>query len=129
MMADRLKARQPVIDAFIASPARRAKKTAQLFVRAFGKAEEDVIYISALYHAPSYVFFEEIEKLPDTTESVAIFSHNPGITHFVNELVSGVRVDNMPTCAIFAISAETSAWSGFEKAKKEFLFFEYPKKS
>jgi phosphohistidine phosphatase len=34
----------------------------------------------------------------------------------------------MPTCGIFAVSADATNWLGFNKAKKEFLFFDYPKK-
>ena len=127
MMALRLKEKQPMIDAFIASPAKRAKKTAQLFAQAFDKKEDDVILITALYHATAEVFYEEIGKLPDMIDTVAIFSHNPGITYFVNGLVTGTQVDNMPTCAVFAIQSAISSWSGFTKAKKEFLFFDHPK--
>ena len=69
-----------------------------------------------------------VAGLPDEQETVAVFSHNPGITHFVNSLNTGIQIDNMPTCAIFAVSADITSWSGFVKAKKEFLFFDYPKK-
>ena len=129
LMARRLKEKQPLIDAFIASPAKRAKKTAQLFAQVFDKKEDDVILITALYHAPADVFYEEILKLPDTIDTVAIFSHNPGITYFVNDLTDNTRIDNMPTCGIFAIQMDIPFWSGFIKAKKGFLFFDYPKLS
>ena len=35
----------------------------------------------------------------------------------------------MPTCAIFGVSANIKDWADFSKAKKEALFFDYPKKS
>lgn len=127
LMARRLKEKQPLIDAFISSPAKRAKKTAQLFAQVFDKTEDDVILITALYHAPAEVFYEEIGKLPDTCHTVAIFSHNPGITYFANDLISNTKVDNMPTCAVFAVQADILSWSTFAKAKKEFLFFDHPK--
>lgn len=127
LMARRLKEKQPHIDAFISSPAKRAKKTAQLFAQAFDKTEDDVLLITALYQAPAEVFYEEIGKLPDTYQTVAIFSHNPGITYFVNDLTSNTAIDNMPTCAVFAVQADIPSWSGFAKAKKEFLFFDHPK--
>jgi phosphohistidine phosphatase len=69
-----------------------------------------------------------IAALPDKLQSVALFSHNPGITYFVNSLHTKTHIDNMPTCAIFAIAADISEWAGFIKAKKEILFFDYPKK-
>lgn len=125
-MAQRLAVMDAVPDLIVSSPARRAKKTAQLFAEQWGKREEDIVFKSELYHAPASVFYEVIEKLDDTRSMAAIFSHNPGITAFVNEL-SSVRVDNMPTCGIFAIRVRVDHWKDFARAKKEFWFFDYPK--
>lgn len=127
-MAKRLSERKVKIDALLASPAKRAKKTAELFAETLGIDPGKIIFISALYHASPDVFYEVISSLPDNLDSVALFSHNPGITYFVNSLDTKTRIDNMPTSAIFAAEAEISQWSGFPKAKKEFLFFDYPKK-
>ena len=126
-MAKRLKGKQSLIDAFVSSPARRAKKTAEIFAGVFGKPAEEVVLISALYHASPETFFEEIRNLPDDLETVALFSHNPGITYFVNQLVPDIRIDNMPTCGIFAVECQTGKWSEFGQANKLFLFFDYPK--
>jgi phosphohistidine phosphatase len=68
-----------------------------------------------------------IAAIDDSAETAAIFSHNPGITAFVNELTK-TRIDNMPTCGVFAIKAETDHWKDFWPAKKSFWFFDYPKK-
>ena len=43
MMARRLLDKKVSIDAFVSSPAKRAKKTAELFSSAYGNSEEDVI--------------------------------------------------------------------------------------
>lgn len=127
VMAKRLLQKKIKIDAFVSSPAKRAKKTAALFCTSYGVSEEDIIYVSALYHAPSEIFYEVIGHLGETFNTVAIFAHNPGITHFVNELVPEIKLDNMPTCAVFAVQADIDKWPAFSKAKKEFLFFDYPK--
>ena len=81
-----------------------------------------------LYHASSEIFYKTISKIADKYNTAAVFSHNPGITNFVNDLNTLVQIDNMPTCGIFAASADTTNWAGFAKTKKEFLFFDYPKK-
>ena len=128
LMAKRLIEKRVKIDAWVASPAKRAKKTAELFAETFEKPSDEIIFISALYQAPAELFYEVVSALPDNLHSVALFSHNPGITYFVNSLVPKVQIDNMPTCGIFAIEADITQWSGFTKAKKEFLFFDYPKK-
>ncbi len=127
-MAKRLLYKKIKIDALVASPAARAKKTAEIFAAGLQIPLSEIIFVSALYHAPASVFFEVISALPDELNSVAIFSHNPGITNFVNNLNSSVQIDNMPTCGVFAASADITNWVGFAKAKKEFVFFDYPKK-
>ena len=126
-MAARIIGRNITIDAFISSPAKRAKKTASLFCETLKQNEEEIIFVSALYHAPAEVFFDVIKDVDDRFETIAVFAHNPGITYFVNQLASTVRIDNMPTCAVFAVQAPVTQWKDFGKAKKEFLFFDYPK--
>ncbi len=128
VMAKRLLDKKYTIDALVSSPAVRAKNTAELFAEILKIPAQEIIYISALYHASQEIFYEVVSALPDELNTVAIFSHNPGISYFVNSLNTGTKVDNMPTCAVFAVCAEISAWSGFNNAKKEFLFFDYPKK-
>jgi phosphohistidine phosphatase len=127
MMARRLVDKKIPVDVFVSSPAKRAKKTAELFCTGFNKSEDDIIFLSMLYHAPVEVFYEMTEHLDDSFSNVAIFSHNPGITEFVNTLIDSVKIDNMPTCGIFAISIQAEKWKDFKKSKKEFLFFDYPK--
>ena len=66
---------------------------------------------------------------PDTyiLSCVALFSHNPGITEFVNTLTAETKVDNMPTCSVFAVKADINSWQEFVDAKKELWFFDFPK--
>jgi phosphohistidine phosphatase len=33
----------------------------------------------------------------------------------------------MPTCSIFAVKADIKDWLEFERAKKEFYLFDFPK--
>lgn len=126
VMAARVKEKNITIDAFISSPAKRAKKTAALFCETLQQNQDNIIFISALYHAPAEIFFDVIKEVDDKFDTIAVFAHNPGITYFVNQL-AGVRIDNVPTCAVFAVSINCNSWKDFAKAKKEFLFFDYPK--
>jgi len=126
MMAKRLLEKKVKIDAFISSPANRAKKTCALFMETFGTNENSMILQSQLYLATPSVFFETISKLDSSIEHAAIFSHNSGITEFANHL-SHLKVDNMPTCSVYAIKMEGKSWTDFKKNPKEFWFFDYPK--
>lgn len=125
-MAKRLLEKNIKIDLFVSSPAKRAKKTAELFIKEFKRKEGEILFIPGLYHAPVAVFMDVIRELDNALDNVAIFSHNPGITEFINKLTE-VKIDNMPTCGVFAISVDVTNWKDFITAKKEFLFFDYPK--
>lgn len=125
-MAKRLEKKGISIDALVSSNAVRALTTAEYFAKEFDIKKKQIILVPELYLAPPENFFKVISGLDDDLKTVAIFSHNPGITEFVNQL-SDVHVDDMPTCAVFAISTEISQWSEFAKSRKQFLFFDYPK--
>lgn len=109
----------------VSSPAKRAKKTAEYFFKELKLPENSFILKSELYHAQPQVFFDVIALLNDAASHIALFSHNPGITYFVNMLTTA-RLDNMPTCGVFAIKIPITRWKDFAKAEKEFWFFEYP---
>ncbi|MEN9685534.1 MAG: hypothetical protein RLZZ28_1320 [Bacteroidota bacterium] len=126
LMAKRLLEANMKIEAFVSSPANRALTTATYFAWVYHQDPEKIMTYPKLYHAYPPVFYEVIVKLSDKFHSVALFAHNPGITDFVNELTY-TRIDDMPTCGIFAVSADTAHWKGFKNAAKEFLFFDYPK--
>ena len=126
MMAKRLLSKHVEIDAFISSTAKRAFATAGYFAEAYGLKEKNIIKLPELYHAAPATFFEAIKKVDNGYDTIAIFSHNPGITSFVNELTD-IKIDNMPTCGVFAIAIASDAWSLFVEAEKKFLFFDYPK--
>jgi len=126
VMAERVKDRKIKIDRFISSPAKRAKKTAAIFMAEYGMQEKDLVLLPSLYEAGIKNFYDAVESINDKDDGIALFSHNPGITDFVNNLTEK-KVDNMPTCGVFAIKIKTKNWKDFKKADKEFFFFDYPK--
>lgn len=125
-MAKRLLEKKVSIDAFISSPAKRAKKTAELFIEEFGRGE--IILVPALYHASVDDFYEAIHAIDNTFQSAAVFSHNPGISAFAKELISDAAIDDMPTCSIFAVKAAIENWGDFKTGTRKLWFFDYPKK-
>jgi phosphohistidine phosphatase len=125
-MARRLQKAGIRVDRLLSSPARRARHTAELFARELGSSEKDIDILTELYHAQASTFQQVIAALSDEYDCVALFSHNPGITIFVNTL-GGAKVDNMPTCSVFAVKSGAATWSEFLSAGAEFLFFDYPK--
>jgi len=127
VMAQRILDRKIDINIFVSSPAKRAKKTAELFCSIYKKDKEQIIFVPALYHASINTFFEVVSQLNNDYNCVAIFSHNPVITEFVNQLVENITIENMPTCGVFAVKTSITKWKEFSTSKKELLFFDYPK--
>ncbi len=126
-MAKRIRKEKDIkLDGIISSPANRAFETAKHFAKGFDIKKKRIIQISELYEPTIEAFYNAVTDLDDEYKNVALFSHNPGITAFVNQLTN-VHVDDMPTCSIFALYILHDEWKDFRTADKEFWFFDYPK--
>lgn len=125
-MAKRLQKKHITVNAFLSSPAKRARDTAEYFTEAYGVSAKSIIIVPELYLANADAFTAAIRSAPPKAATIAVFSHNDGITLYANRL-SDARVDNMPTCAVFAVKCNISEWSEFEPRDHEFYFFDYPK--
>jgi phosphohistidine phosphatase len=126
VMGGRLAARQLPIQVILASSAMRTRQTAKLLADAIDFPEDNIIYTELLYHAPATTIDMVIAKLDDGLDTVMIVCHNNGITDWVNEQCD-FRIDNMPTCAIAAFSADCSSWQQYGTAAKKLLFIDFPK--
>jgi phosphohistidine phosphatase len=125
-MARRLQERVPVIDAFVSSPARRARKTAQVFALAYDFPKEAIVLKDELYEPDARDFNHAVSTLEDRLNTVVMFSHNNGITDFANHLTNAF-IDSIPTCGIFAVRIQAERWQDFMSAEKHFDFFDHPK--
>jgi len=127
-MAIRLVKKNIDIDLFISSPALRAQKTARIFMKELAAQKDKLKIIPALYEPSVKSFYEAIESVDVEVNCIALFSHNPGITQFVNSLDCH-PVYGMPTCAVYAFKIKSTRWKELQIAEKEFLFFDFPKNS
>lgn len=127
VMAKRIAAKGIKIDAVISSTAKRAAKTAKAFIEELGIKDKHCYFTADLYLASPETFYKVIEAAGDDYDTIAVFSHNEGITYFANQLTD-VRIDNIPTCGVFAVKIKCDHWKSFKDAPKEFWFFDYPKK-
>jgi phosphohistidine phosphatase len=127
IMARRIhKEMSATLDAIISSPAKRAFATAKFFAKEFNIKKENFLEKPELYEPSIENFFKVAAGIDDNYKIAALFSHNPGISVFAN-LLTNIRIDDMPTCAVFALHIQTDSWKDFRAAKKEFWFFDYPK--
>lgn len=127
IMAKRLLENHFPIEACYTSTALRAQSTAKFFASAFGLEKSAIHELPDLYLAGVDSFKQVVRTLSDNYESVALFAHNPGITHFANSL-SDVRIDDMPTCSVFAVKCAVNQWRDFNDTQKQFYGFSFPKK-
>jgi phosphohistidine phosphatase len=126
-MASRLAKRNIDIDVFISSIAVRTETTTYLLRQFLPNKLADIELRNDLYLAPAPVFYQVVGKINDRYNTAAIVAHNPGITDFINSLKAGVKIEDIPTCGIFAVEAGVDTWQHFLEAPKHFLFFDYPR--
>lgn len=111
------------IQKFVSSPAVRALNTCKIFNQIFNL---EIIQEQKLYNPSEHNFESVIYGLDDHLDSVAMFSHNNGISNFANMMSDDIFM--FPTCGVAGFQVDTDSWSDFEKAKKKLIFFYDPKK-
>ncbi|MGA9211406.1 SixA phosphatase family protein [Kaistella sp.] len=121
-MATFMKNNQIEIDKLVSSPAIRALDTCEIF----GKTYDLEIEINQKLYNPSESNFESvIFDLSDDLNSVAMFSHNNGISNFANLMSDDIFV--LPTCGVAGFEIHCDSWSDFHIANKKLTFFFEPK--
>jgi phosphohistidine phosphatase len=126
MMAEVLFKRVGEIDLIVSSPAVRAIKTASFFAEQFGIRQENVKLSEDIYEASVVELLQLVCKIPSKHKRVALFGHNPGLSHFVNYLTNDSV--EMPTCAIAGIQFEIDQWGAVARGLGSLIYFDYPRK-
>jgi phosphohistidine phosphatase len=97
-------------DIILSSPARRARKTAQLLAGQFPGVDERILCDPALYEATAEALLERVRAFDESWQHVMLVGHNPGLTEFAN-LLTATGVDNIPTCGVMAADLPVDFWS------------------
>ncbi|MGZ5273089.1 MAG: SixA phosphatase family protein, partial [Kaistella sp.] len=97
------------IEKFVSSPALRALSTCNIFDKAYQIGVETN---SKLYNANESNFESVIYDLKDEVNSVAMFSHNNGISNFANMMSEEIFA--FPTCGVAGFQVDCESWSEFE---------------
>ncbi len=118
-----LKDKNIKIDKFFSSPALRAFNTSEIFNDEY---EVEIETLQKLYNASEANFESLITDIPDELNSVAMFSHNNGISNFANSMSQDVFM--FPTCGVAGFEIEGDSWSDFHGVTKKLVFFYEPKK-
>lgn len=122
-MAHFLKKVNVKIDKFLSSPALRAFTTCEIFNKEY---DIEVETLQKLYNASENNFESLVVEIPDDLNTVAMFSHNNGISNFANSMSEDVFM--FPTCGVGGFEVDCDSWTDFHSAKKKLVFFYEPKK-
>ena len=114
-------------DLIVASPAKRAKKTAKIVAEKLGYDESKIVWERGIYEASPQTLLYLVCQLPESAKRVMIVGHNPGLTMLANVL-GDVTIDNIPTAGVVGIAFDAKRWDEACRMKGHTLFFEYPKK-
>jgi len=125
-MAIRLKERGLIPEAVVASPAVRARTTAEIFCTEWDYAVSDILFKEEIYEASPSALLRVINELDDRYDSVALFGHNPGLTEIIVDLCNS-DLYNLPTCGVVQIAFPFESWAMVSRQTGEQLLFDYPK--
>jgi len=111
-------------DVFVSSCANRALHTAIIFSYTFNYPLANIKISKSLYSFSDGYLIKTVKALDDGFDSSIIFSHDHGISSFVNKFGSQL-VDHVPTCGVVGIKFDTNHWKNI-KSGTTFLT-EFPK--
>ncbi|MGV6846629.1 MAG: SixA phosphatase family protein [Lutibacter sp.] len=111
-------------DVFVSSCANRALHTAMIFSYSFNFPLANIKINKSLYSFSDGYLIKTVKALDDSFDSAIIFSHDHGISTFVNKF-GNKALNHVPTCGVIGIQFENNHWKNI-KSGKTFLV-EFPK--
>jgi phosphohistidine phosphatase len=110
----------------VSSPARRARKTAELIGRELGLADDRLVLEAAIYEAEPEALLEVVRGLDERWEHVMLIGHNPGLTEFGN-LLTDCGIENIPTCGALCLDFDIGDWKSLGSGSGTVVFYDTPK--
>lgn len=111
-------------DVFISSCANRALHTGMIFSYTFNYPLANLKLSKSLYNFSDGYLIKTVKALDDSFDSAIIFSHDHGISDFVNKFGS-IQVNHVPTCGVIGIKFESNHWKNIKSGKT--ILTEFPK--
>ena len=103
-----MRAQKILPDLIICSPAKRARETIALVLKAAGIRPE-LRYDERIYEATVSRLFEVISQIEDNKREVLLVGHNPGFENLLERLTG--KAERMPTAALAQIILNSENWS------------------
>jgi phosphohistidine phosphatase len=126
-MAARIARRGRTPELILSSSARRALQTARVLADVLSLSPDRLHVVADLYLASANEMLAVIRARTDRTLSLAVVGHNPGITDLVNDLLTDVRLDNLPTAGVVSMLSSASEWRDIGADNASLDYYDYPK--
>jgi len=113
----------------ISSPAKRARQTTLLFLKAAGIDESLVKWNEDLYYGGARNYLHIIQKAPDEIDNILLVGHNPLLEETVSLLCNeqGSYTARMPTTALACIEHPAIKWEQVKPGTARFCWMMIPK--
>ena len=104
---------------FVSSCANRALHTAMIFSYSFNYPLANLKISKSLYSFSDGYLIKTVKALDNGFDSAIIFSHDHGISDFVNKF-GNKKIHHVPTCGVVAIEFDTKHWKNIKDGKTLF---------
>ncbi|HEV7398431.1 MAG TPA: histidine phosphatase family protein [Pyrinomonadaceae bacterium] len=108
----------------ISSPAERARQTAELLLKAL-PAKIELRFDERIYEASAERLLEVLSQIEDSSDSVLLVGHNPGLVDVTGRL-TGTN-SHLPTATLVSIELPIEKWSKIRGKIGELKFLATPK--
>jgi phosphohistidine phosphatase len=106
-----LREKDLVPDVIIASPALRARATAELVADKVGYKGE-IVYLESLYLGEPQAYLEALRNLDDEVETVLMVGHNPGLESLLQMMTD--KVESLSTAAVAHLEVPLRTWKALD---------------
>ena len=126
-MAQRLAQRGVCPDALISSPAKRARKTAEIVARSVKYPVKRIHFIDLVYTSEASDLLRVLQKTDNTIETAFLVGHNYAITDLA-VMLTGEYLSKIPTSGVVAMELSIETWAEAGPGQAAVLFFDYPER-
>ena len=109
-------------DLILSSDAKRARTTAEIFIKSLKLYDVDFQLNNKLYDFAGNDLIEVIKNCSNSINNLMVFGHNYAITSFVN-FYGSFSIDNVPTSGLVCIEFHISDWKDLTPGQCNFKVF------
>jgi len=112
------------IDVIVSSPAKRARRTSELFLKA-ADAPTEPVFDERIYEASAHQLLRVVSEIDSAHQTVLLVGHNPGFEDLLTSLTD--RAARMPTASLACIDLSVDKWQEIAPRSGELRWLITPK--